>query len=185
MATSSDMTRALTGQPETNRQPTFNRTRSCLFLAILYAIVLAATRPPSMGDTIVSATDIASRLGASPFGRDSSLWESGHLLWRPIGWAVTTVVSSFFPAMQNWTPFMLSGAVLVGISLLSSVITVVLWYLLLIDLAVSPRAAFLVALAAAFGHGFLLYAHSGCSYIPGLTCLTASLYFLRKNKVAG
>ena len=34
-----------------------------------------------------------------------------------------------------------------------------------------------------FSHGFLLYAHSGCAYIPGLAAITGSLYCLRKGRI--
>jgi hypothetical protein len=152
----------------------------CFLAGALFAIILAATRVVYLGDTSSYAEDVVEHLGESPFERGSSLWESGHLIWRPLGWLMTTIASPALSRVTDWTPFMQAAFVLIAVSVLSSVVAVVLWYLMLVDLTRSPKIAFLVTLALACGDGFLLYAHSGCSYIPGVTCLTASLYCLRK-----
>jgi hypothetical protein len=72
--------------------------------------------------------------------------------------------------------------ILMGISLVSSVITVTLWYRLLADITQSTVCAATVALTMACSNGFLLYAHSGSSYVPALMCCTASLYFLFRGR---
>ncbi|MES1261396.1 MAG: hypothetical protein ABUS49_06630 [Acidobacteriota bacterium] len=120
-------------------------------------------------------------VGQSALGPGNSLWEFGHLLWRPLGWLLATLAGPVMSSLTDWTPFMQAAFVLLAVSALSSVVTVVLWYLLLIEVAQSRTTAFLVTLALACTHAFLLYAHSGCPYIPGLMCVSASLYCLRKD----
>jgi hypothetical protein len=92
-------------------------------------------------------------------------------------------MSPLLSALTDWNSFMQASFVLIVISVMSSAITVVLWYLLLMEITQRFIASGIIALALACSHGFLLYAHSGTAYIPGLTCVTASLYFLRKNKI--
>jgi hypothetical protein len=158
-----------------------SRVRQCFLVGAAFAIILAATRVAYLGDTSSYAEDIAEHLGMPPFEHGSSLWESGHLIWRPLGWLLATLASPALARVTDWTPFMQAAFVLIAVSILSSIVAVVLWYLILVELTQSPTIAFLVALSVACGDGFLLYAHSGCSYIPGVTCLTASLYCLRKR----
>jgi hypothetical protein len=159
--------------------------RQCLWIAALFALVLLATRSVYLGDTNDYAKDIAEHLGGPPFGQGSSLWEFGHLLWRPLGWVLASALAPMLSRLTDWTPFMQAAFALMMVSTLSAIAAVVLWYLLLIQSVRSAKTAFLLALAFAFGHGFLLYARSGCPYIPGLACLSASLFILRRGKIYG
>jgi hypothetical protein len=154
-----------------------------LLVALVFGIILIATRAVALGDTGYYASDIVDHLGKSPFGPGNSLWEPGHLLWRPIGWALTSLLAPLLSA-TGWTPAMQASFALIVVSAASSLVTVVLWNALLIDVTRSATASFLITIAIACAHGVLLYAHSGCAYIPGLTCLTASVFLLRRNKLA-
>jgi hypothetical protein len=158
--------------------------RNALWIAIVFACLLGLTRPNTMGDGPSYANDIATRLGKSPFGHGNPLWEFGHLLWRPLGWTLTSLLSPLLSGVTDWTPFMQVSFVLIALSALSGIVTVVLWFLLLVDIMHSRLAAFLIALAMSCSHGFLLYSHSSCAYIPGLMCLTYALYLLRKGNMA-
>lgn len=164
--------------------PMLSPLRRSLLVASIFAIVLAATRAVVLGDTGLYASDIADHLGKSPFGSGNSLWEAGHLLWRPLGWALTSLIAFVLSALTDWTPVMQASFSLIAISVVSAIVTVVLWNALLNDVTNSAKAALAITLAMACTHGVLLYAHSGCAYIPGLACLTASVYFLRGNKLA-
>lgn len=154
-----------------------------LWCALFFSIVLVATRATSMGDTLSYSNDIADHLGKSPIGPLNSLWEFGHLLWRPLGWILTSAVRPLLMAVTDWTPSMQASSVLIAVSIASSIVTVLLWYLLLIDLTRSHLISFAVTLCLACSHGFLLYAHTGFAYIPGLMCLTLSVRFLGEGRV--
>ncbi len=158
--------------------------RQSLWVAVAFACILGATRPNTMGDGPAYAAQIAAQLGHPLFGNGNSLWEFGHLLWRPLGWALTSLLSPLLSTVTNWVPFMQVSFVLIAISALGGILTVALWFLLLVDITRSRLLAGLVALAMSCSHGFLLYSHSGCAYIPGLMCLTASFYLLRKGRIA-
>lgn len=154
-----------------------------LWIIAAFSLLLVCTRGPSIGDTIDYAKEVAENIGRSPFGRNSSLWEFGHLLWRPLGLALYAVSSPVLSALTDWTPLMMSAWVLTAVSALCGVVTVYLWYQLLLPVVRSRKTSFLITLAVACTHGFLLYTHSGCAYIPGLMCVTASLYCLKRESL--
>jgi hypothetical protein len=155
----------------------------CLGLAAVYLLVLLATRSPDFGDTALYAGTVAKHFGGSPFEPTDSLWEFGHLLWRPLGWLLLTLSSPLLTKLTDWTVFMQAAFGMICISWAASVATVVLWYLLLTDFVRSRTVAIFITLALACAHGFLLYTHSGSSYDPGVACLTASLYCIRRDRL--
>jgi hypothetical protein len=156
--------------------------KNSLWIAIVMAILLLSTRAVELGDTQVYANDIVDHFGKSLFGSGNSLWDFGHLIWRPLGWALLSLTTPLLSAWTGFTIFMQASFVLVVVSVLCSLISVVLWYVMAIRLSGSKPVAFMVTIALACSHGFLLYAHSGCAYIPGVACLTASLYFLTTRR---
>lgn len=162
------------------------RSRYGLWLAAALALILLSTRAVELGDTQVYANAIVEHLGKSPFGAGNSLWEFGHLLWRPLGWLLLTGASFLIPSHSGWTVFMQASFVLIAVSTVCALIAVALWYAIAIRVSSSRGTVCLIVLAAACSHGFLLYAHSGCAYVPGLACITASLFFLMERRtVAG
>src|SRR5205823_6332023 len=60
---------------------------------------------------------------------------------------------------------------------------VVLWFSLALRVSGSRSTACLVALTVGCSLGFLLYAHSGCAYIPGLMCITGSVFLIGRNRL--
>ncbi|MEQ1885796.1 MAG: hypothetical protein ABL967_12095 [Bryobacteraceae bacterium] len=157
--------------------------RPDLLAALLFGLILLLCRSTSLGDTGVYANHIAEYLGQSPFGSSNKLWEFGHLIWRPLGWLLLTLASPVLSQLTDWTPFMQACFVLISVSVVSAFVTVILWCRMLHEETGSAKLALLLTLAFSAGHGFLLYSESGCAYIPGLACLTASLQFLRKNRI--
>jgi len=157
----------------------------CIGVAAVFVLALLGTRTTPPGDALNYAGTIAEHLGKAPYGPGNSLWEFGHLLWRPLGWLVATILSPLLSRATHWTPFLQASFALIAISVVSGVAAVTLWYSTLIDLGVPQKLAFSISLALAFGHGFLLYAHTAMVYVPGVACLTASVYLLRKGKVTG
>jgi hypothetical protein len=169
--------------------PTFQKVLSSPFwsslcVAIVYAGVLLVTRSVNLGDTPEYAQTVAAHLRKSPFGSVDTLWEFGHLLWRPIGWVLLTALSPLLSRVTAWTAYMQAAFVLIVISCLCGMVNVVLWYRMLFQFSRSAFASALVALALACAHGVLLYVPSGSSYVPGLTCLTVSVFLIRKDRVA-
>ena len=146
------------------------------------AAVLSFTRSPLLGDTSLYANEVAPFVGKSVVGA-KPIWEFGHLLWRPIGWALVSLASPFLSAHTSWTPAMQVIAVLIAVNILCTAVALVLCYWLLLDFTGSAKLAWLLALAVLFVHGVLLYAHSGSAYVPGLAALLGSVYLLRRGRV--
>jgi len=162
-----------------------NPLRNSLWVAIVLAIILLCTRAVELGDTQVYAKDIVNHLGKWPFGPANSLWESGHLLWRPLGWVLLSLAAPLLSVVTDWTPFMQATFVLIAVSVPCALITVVLWHRMITRVGVSKSVAFMVTIAMACSHGFLLRAPSGSAYLPGLLCLTGSLCFLGTGRIIG
>lgn len=160
-----------------------SRIQASVATVLLFAFILAVTRANVLGDTPLYANQIVEHWGQSPLGSGNSLWDAGHLLWRPLGWALLSVLWPVLSALTNMTPVMAADFLLIAIGVISALATVWLWRLLIIDwLPGSPRLAIWLPLAFACTHAVILYAHSGSSYVPGLACTTASLYSLRRSR---
>jgi hypothetical protein len=155
-----------------------------VWIAIALALVLLCTRAVEIGDTQVYAHDMTDHIGKSPFGAGNSLWEFGHLLWRPLGWAVFSLASPVLSALTSWTPDMQAIFVLIAVSTPFAFVAVMSWYAIAVRATGSRGVAYFVAFAVACTHGFLLYSHAGCAYIPGVACVSVSLYFLMSRKIA-
>jgi len=151
-------------------------------MAALLAIVLLATRPVELGDTRVYANDIVARLGKSPLGPANSIWEPGHLFWRPLGWVLESLAGPILSRLTDWTPFMQVSFLLMAVSVLCALTTVVLWHAMVLRLTGSRGIAFLVCLAMACSDGFLLRVDSGSAYVPALMLLTVGLCCLSAGR---
>lgn len=146
-------------------------------VCLVYALATWLTGAAFMGDTDDYVDSAVAYFG----GTDYRFWEFGHLFWRPAGWLLTRV----------WMPL---TRVFVGEDLR---LNVTLTFLVLNWLAGLLAAVALCALlrtrcrrewvvcvvtvAFVFTNGFLNYAQTGCSYVPGLAFLTLGLYFLARD----
>ena len=107
-------------------------------IALISAAVLALTRPYFLADTTNYANQIFSAAD-HPGSPSSPLWESGHLLWRPIGWLLYKVFGPLLPAAL---PLRLNIAVwLIGFSTLCAWITVLLFHSIALRLGASRWVA--------------------------------------------
>ena len=75
--------------------------RPCVLSAAAFVMVLVVTRATILGDTGYYVSQIVPYLGQSPNGKGNLLWEFGHLLWRPLGWALTTLLSPLLSSLTN------------------------------------------------------------------------------------
>ncbi|HSQ31949.1 MAG TPA: hypothetical protein VLN49_18955 [Gemmatimonadaceae bacterium] len=148
-----------------------------LALVVLYLLLVAVTRTLDQGDTPGYAVDIVAALQ----GETGRLWEFGHLLWRPVGFAVVRLIIEVEgPAIVHSHGTLLVAAVrvLTVIATASGAAAVLLFRLWLGRLEV-PRLAAAVAtggfLSAA---GFINYAETGSAYVPALAMLLLAFYAL-------
>lgn len=154
------------------------------WLVAALAAVFALTRGFYLGDTITYAADVARYLGQAPFGAGNRLWEFGHLLWRPLGWALASLLWPVMGPAAHWSPAQVASFGLVVVSAAAGVAAVLLWRAIALDVSGSRVVAFWVALGFACANSFLTYLHSGTPYVPGLLAITLALWLLRRPRPA-
>ncbi len=144
---------------------------------LLVLMSLAPSTSPYIGDTQVYAESVMQyRAGqwSSPF---HPLWEFGHLLWRPAGALLAPVSLHVVP--DSWTTLdkVKIAYGLLWMSFVAALGVGALLYDLFRRLA-GWKVAALLTFGVAWANGFLLYALSGSSYIPGLLFSVAAVWVL-------
>jgi hypothetical protein len=169
--------------PQLRWQQFVRRHAWWVLTAALYALCMTMTAALYMSDTVDYAGSIEHALD----GESRGFWEFGHLLWRPLGYLTYCAVSPLFEREAgsdrqigivnillawNWVAGLIGA---LALNRLVSRLGAALWSV----------AAVTVAYVVTFG--VLNYAHSGSSYIPGLSCLLAALALLvaRDRMAAG
>ena len=168
------------GQPEEDSKVQCRAAWGSPILAMAVFVIICCTRGYFLADTRGYSEDISRSLDRSPFGAGSQLWEFGHVLWRPLGWALTRIGGPLFSRFTDWSPSQAAAFVLIAISMIAGCVTVLLWRSLALEITGSRAVSFLVALAFACSNSFLTFLHSGASYLPGLLCVTLGLWVLRR-----
>jgi hypothetical protein len=156
----------------------FNRSASWKFalVAILASVVLfAVTVPASTADTPEYVAHILSYHQHRP---DVPLWEFGHLLWRPLGYAVWQLTHPLLSSWSQDNPVLEITADFVGINFLVGLILAPLLFFLCRRLGLSVVNAAGVASGFMLSSTILNYAHTGMSYNPGLAAQMAGLLLI-------
>ena len=137
----------------------------------LYILSVALTQPPFIGDTQLYIGQIATahKLTAPV------LWEFGHILWRPIGFILSPLFMRI-PDSMAWSPELKIAAGLVGLNLLSGLISTVLLYDLCRRLIAHPLWAMVPTFLLVWSAPFLSYSHSGVSYVPAFAAMIVGVW---------
>ena len=151
------------------------RTDSIAVLAF-YLVLLGLTRTLGQADTPYYALDIANAV----HGQTGVLWEFGHALWRPVGYAILRGLVALDPgvARDGHTLFVTAVRVLTGLAVVAGAAAVVLFRLWLRRLGVPRLAAAAATLAFTSAAAFLGYAQTGSAYVPALALLLLGFYAL-------
>lgn len=150
-------------------------------LLVVYLGTWAYTQAHFMGDTSVYAEAIV-RYHHGSF-EDYHLTTSnpfvdfGHLLWRPLGWLCFLIAqpASRLLAHDNQQAEVI--LTLMGITFLSALVCIVLFFLLARCLVRNNRSALLATVGFFSADAFLNYIHTGNAYVLAMTCLVAGMYF--------
>lgn len=146
-------------------------------LVALYLLLVAVTRTLDQGDTPGYAVDIVAALQ----GETGRLWEFGHLLWRPMGFAIVRlIVAVEGPSIAQSHGALLVAAVrvLTVIATASGAAAVLLFRLWLGRLGVPRLSAAVATVGFSSAAGFIGYAQTGSAYVPALAMLLLGLYAL-------
>ena len=140
-------------------------------VVILYVLVLLFTDAFFMGDTVWYALQIQRMM----------LWESGHLLWRPLGYALWQLLNPL--TRQSVGDDALNNIVftLTLINWITGVVAVGSLYGLLRRLSDNIWQICGVTIGFLCAQGFLNYTQSGSSYSTGLAFLVLGLYGLARG----
>jgi hypothetical protein len=143
-----------------------------------YALVLAvylgatyATAAHFMGDTSMYARVI---LGGQ--SGDHGFGEFGHLLWYPVGWALSHLSMPAVRLMVRADAYTSALITLMAINWLAGLLSVFMLHAVVRKVAQREWIANVAAVGLIFSQGFLNYAHTGTAYVPGLALLLLGLY---------
>jgi hypothetical protein len=151
--------------------------------AALYALATWLTNAFYMGDTSFYAAMVANVAGGKSYQLwettgNYSLWEFGHLLWRPLGIAAFPLLRPLARASvgSDLNP----GAVfaMVALNWLAGLLSVLLMHALIRRVCRTNWIAYLATVAFIFAQAFLNYTQTGCSYVPGLALLLLGICLL-------
>jgi hypothetical protein len=168
------MASASTKTPETLAK--ISGTRWWLLVAAaLYVASVAATVSPFRGDALFYISDaLAVRAGT---GHAESLWEFGHLLWRPLIYISSPFLLKLSPGGVAWSPNLKVLYGLIWIDRLAGFAAVLLMADLLRRVTRRPAGLMAAMLTMIWGAAFLGYAQAGGPYIPALALSVLALWW--------
>ena len=147
---------------------------SLLVTLFLYVALSLITVSTFLADTGDYADSIVARFQ----GRYYDFWEFGHVLWRPLGWAITRVIVMFVPGWESGTTSAHYHALLVlmAVSWLAGFATLYFFHRAASWLTGSFWCATIATAGFATAQAFLNFAQAGTAYIPGLAMLMLAIW---------
>ena len=133
----------------------------------LYACLSWVTTPNYWGDSVYY-------IGQSVHP-DSTFWDFGHLLWRPLLWVCTQLSILTFGAGAQWKGAVLSA---IAINWVAGLVCALAGFLIVTSFVPPLWARLLAVSGMLVAQGLLVYSQTTTSYIPGLACVFASLALL-------
>jgi hypothetical protein len=155
-----------------------------LFLSIaVYVATTWLTDAFYMGDTSFYAAMVANIASGKGYqlweaSGNYSLWDFGHLLWRPLGVVTFPLLRPLARLSVGSDLNPASVYALVALNWLAGLACVVLMHLLLVRVCERTWIVRVTIIAFIFAQAFLDYTQTGCSYVPGLAFLLLGLYLL-------
>jgi hypothetical protein len=154
--------------------------------AAVYVLATWLTNASYMGDTSFYGAMVANVAGGKSYQLwettgNYSLWEFGHLLWRPAGIAA-------FPLLRPLARLAVGADlspnavfVMVALNWLAGLACVLLMHALVRRVCRTSWIVQVTTVAFIFSQAFLNYAQTGCSYVPGLAFLLLGLFLLMRD----
>jgi hypothetical protein len=142
-----------------------------MFVLVGYAALLAATSSAYPGDTRDYANSIVARFA----DRDLYFWEFGHLLWRPLGFALAAA-ERLAPGASRESLFSLAVSTLVAISIAAGAVALVAFLAWSKRIGIARTPAIVATLAMGLSCALLNYDQTGTAYVPALSLLCVALW---------
>ena len=172
---------------DAEKSPEFSTKEDALTLAgvvVLYAAMVALTRPLDLGDTIFYVDPILAMSRHPSVAALRSLLDFGHLLWRPLGWLV---YAGLCVVALITTPDSARIAVtraLIGIDMVAGAVATGLLYLICRQLKFNQMASVLTCATFIGSNAVVNTAHAGSSYMLALALLTGALWLVLRSPSA-
>lgn len=140
-------------------------------------LLLWITQPRFYADTMNYALNIMQHSRGQIAPGADPLWDFGHVLWRPLGYVIWVALNG----PHSSDPLTLAAHVLATLSLAAAVAAIFLTYFLASNYTGKAWVGAVTAIGLLVTHAVLNYAKTGTSYIPGLTCQIANLYWIERR----
>lgn len=151
--------------------------------AAVFLASIALTQPPFIGDSIPYSDQITAVRNST--AAPGTLWEFGHILWRPLGFWLSGWVAPAIPNSMAWTPQLKVLRILVMLNEAAGLVGALLVYLLSLRLSRSLHAAAVVLVLYVWGDAALAYSQSGAPYMVALALLLAGLWWQVTARIPG
>src|SRR4029079_9449525 len=113
--------------------------------------------------------------------RGVDFWDLGHLLWRPLGYVAFVLTAPLTRLSTGAAPNLQAVLALLGLNWLAGLACTLLLHGLIVRFVAHAANALWATGAFVCTQGVLLYAQTGCAYIPGLAFLLLGLYVLARH----
>jgi hypothetical protein len=147
-----------------------------------YASMILFMKPLSFGDTIFYVKDI---LAAGPHPQLSDLrtmFDFGHLLWRPLGWALSHAIQALAPSSLRGEERITVLKTLIGISVISGAIATIVLHLICQRLGFRRAVSSVVCATFVCSNAVVYAATTGLSYMLGLTFLMVAFWLAIRSE---
>ncbi len=146
-----------------------------VFSVLLYVFLTLITVAIFLADTVDYAASIVARFQ----GKYYEFWDFGHILWRPMGWAITRSIEIFSPDwVKTNVPNYHVILTLIVVSWLAGFATLYLFHRLACFVTKDFWYASLSTVGFATAQAFLNFVQAGTAYIAGLAMLMLAVYTL-------
>src|SRR6202050_1101062 len=146
-----------------------------VFSLPLYLFLTVITVSKLFGDTVDYAGSIVARFQGNYY----EFWEFGHVLWRPMGWAITRSIGILSPDwIKTNAAYYHVIIALIAVSWLVGFATLYLFHRLACFITKDFWCASLSTIGFATAQAFLNFVQAGTAYIAGLAMLMVAIYFL-------
>lgn len=146
-------------------------------VAGLYVLLTWLTDAAFVGD----APDYVRMILASVGGDPRHFWDFGHLLWRPLGWWLFPIALPLTSRVFGPDPALAVTLTLLALSWTAGLASVLLVHAWVTRVCGRLWVANVASAGVAVSNGFLNYAQTGCSYVPGLAALLLGFHILARD----
>jgi hypothetical protein len=151
----------------------------------VYIVTLLLIRPEDYSDTFNYAKHLVDQRYHPPLAQTNPFWDFGHVLWRPMGYVVWRCFGGPLATLCGGDRLLAAGVALIALSIVAGLAGVVYMFLFAANTTRSPFVAAITTIGYLSTNAILHYQLTGMSYVAGLACQIAGLYYLHCSIAEG